>query len=202
MDRNGQIHTDQMTMISLQSFIEYLARLLYRRQMIERQITAQKMGASLLLLTKLRFEQEARKGWLSPPLNPPRCGGYTISSTCRTLDMARPKKTDAPLDKVIGVRVNSDTLSKWIALARASGLTIGEWARNMIQNNKKTLPTLRRPPPPAVDPKLLAAVGRIGNNLNQIARAANRNRLPGQRDLLARLIDIERKLDEVLWHDD
>jgi len=116
--------------------------------------------------------------------------------------MARPKKTDVTLDKVIGVRIDGATLSTWTALAKASDLTIGEWARRMIWNNKKALPTLRRRPPPAADPKLLAAVGRIGNNLNQIARAANRNQLPGQRELLARLIDIDRKLDELLWHDD
>lgn len=106
------------------------------------------------------------------------------------------------LDKVISVRIDSATLSDWTALARASGLTIGEWARTMICNNRKALPALRRPPPPVADPKLLAAVGRIGNNLNQVARAANRNQLPGQRELLARLIDIDRKLDELLWHDD
>ena len=116
--------------------------------------------------------------------------------------MARPKKSKVALDKVIGVRIDSATLSKWSALAKASDLTIGEWARIMIQNNKNALPTVRRPPPPAADPGLLAAVGRIGNNLNQIARAANRHELPGQRELLAHLITIDRKLDELLTHDD
>ena len=116
--------------------------------------------------------------------------------------MARPKKSNVVLDQMIGVRIDSATLSTWTALAKASGLTIGEWARVMIQNNKEALPIIRRPPPPAADPKLLAAVGRCGNNLNQIARAANRNELPGQRELLARLIDIDRKLDGLLRHDD
>ena len=128
----------------------------------------------------------------SPPFEPPRI----------TVDMARPKKTDVALDKMIGVRIDSATLSKWTALAKASELTLGEWARVMIQNKKEALPIIRRLPPPAADPMLLAAVGRCGNNLNQIARAANLNKLPGQRELLARLIDIDRKLDEVLRHDD
>ena len=61
-----------MIMVSLQSFIEYLARLLNRRQKRERQTTVLKMGASLLLLTKLRFVQESRKGWSAPPFEPPR----------------------------------------------------------------------------------------------------------------------------------
>ena len=118
--------------------------------------------------------------------------------------MARPRKSRIALDKVISVRIDSATYSKWTTLARASDLTIGEWARSMLQGNHKALPVVRRPPPPPVNPKLLAAVGRCGNNLNQIARAANRNELDNRhvRALIARLIDIDRRLDEVLNHDD
>ena len=118
--------------------------------------------------------------------------------------MARPKKTGVALDKILGVRIDRATLAAWTALARASGLTLGEWARAMILGNQQSLPVLRRAPPPAADPKLLAAVGRCGNNLNQLARAANRSGIRGEqlRALLARLIDIERRLDEALHHDD
>ena len=116
--------------------------------------------------------------------------------------MPRPKKTDVALDKMIGVRIDSATLSTWTALAKASGLTIGEWARIMIQGRSQALPAVRRPPPPAADPKLLAGIARCGNNLNQLARAAHQDELPGQRELLARLIDIDRKLDELLRHAD
>ena len=116
--------------------------------------------------------------------------------------MARPKKTTRALDKVISVRIDQAALTRWKAQAHASDMTIGEWARNMIQDNQQALPTIRRPPPPAADPKLLAAVGRIGNNLNQLARAANRHELPGQRELLAHLITIDRKLDELLRYAD
>ena len=118
--------------------------------------------------------------------------------------MARPRKTGVTLDKMIGVRIDRTTLAAWTALARASGLTLGEWARAMIQGNQQSLPVLRRAPPPAADPKLLAAVGRCGNNLNQLARAANRSGVRGEqlRALLACLIDIERCLDEALRNDD
>ena len=116
--------------------------------------------------------------------------------------MARPQKTTRALDNVISVRIDRAGLTHWKAQAHASDMTIGEWARIMIQGNQKELPAIRRPPPPAADPKLLAAVGRYGNNLNQLARAANRHKLPGQRELLARLIDIDRKLDELLRHAD
>ena len=116
--------------------------------------------------------------------------------------MARPKKTIRALDKVISVRIDQAGHTRWRAQAYASDMTIGEWARIMIQGNQKELPVTRRPPPPAADPKLLAAVGRCGNNLNQLARAANRHELPDQRELLARLIDIDRKLDELLRYAD
>ena len=116
--------------------------------------------------------------------------------------MARPKKTIRALDKVISVRIDQAALTRWQAQAYASDMTIGEWARIMIQGNQKELPVTRRPPPPAADPKLLAAVGRCGNNLNQLARAANRNELPGQRELIAHLITIDRKLDELLKYAD
>ena len=62
-----------MTRVALQLVIGYP---LYQGLMIEQQIAVLKVGASLLLLTKLRFEQEARKGWSAPPLNPPQNGGY------------------------------------------------------------------------------------------------------------------------------
>ena len=58
-------------MVSLLSLIDYPVWLLYRRQKKERQIAVQMVGARLLLLTKLRFVQESRKGWPAPPLNPP-----------------------------------------------------------------------------------------------------------------------------------
>ena len=50
----------------------------------------------------------------------------------------------------------------------------------------------------------MAAVGRCGNNLNQLARAANTHGLDSRdvRTVIARLIDIDRRLDEVLEYDD
>ena len=66
-----------MIMVSLPSSIEYLAWLLYGRQKIERQETVHKIGARLLLLTKLRFVQESRKGWPVPPFEPPRIASDT-----------------------------------------------------------------------------------------------------------------------------
>ena len=43
----------------------------------------------------------------------------------------------------------------------------------------------------------LAAIGRVGNNLNQLARAANRQQWPEPLSLLERLISIERALKDL-----
>ena len=56
--------------------------------------------------------------------------------------------------------------------------------------------TRRRPrrEPPPVSPDLLRELARIGNNLNQLARAANRREPVTATALLARLIEIDREL--------
>jgi hypothetical protein len=61
----------------------------------------------------------------------------------------------------------------------------------------------RRKPIPRVDPALVLAVGRIGGNLNQIARWLNRAMLVGRTDLdvltvARRLLTIERQLAQIV----
>ena len=119
--------------------------------------------------------------------------------------MARPKKSDAALDKVVGVRIDSATLAAWSALARASETD----HRRVGARHDTGLPALVTRPAPAPaagrGPGMAGrGVNRCGNNLNQIARAANRSGIQGQelRALLARLIDIERRLAAALRHDD
>ena len=54
-----------------------------------------------------------------------------------------------------------------------------------------------------INPAVPAAIACIGNNLNQLARAANRQQWPGEIDLLCQLIDIERFIgNRVPSHDD
>ncbi|PIE12480.1 MAG: hypothetical protein CSA68_12580 [Rhodobacterales bacterium] len=63
-------------------------------------------------------------------------------------------------------------------------------------------PMQRRAQPPEVDPVLLAAVGRAGNNLNQIARAMNTDRKAGRAiDLIVvrtLLMTLDRQLAEIV----
>ena len=118
--------------------------------------------------------------------------------------MAERTTSHAPLDKMVTLRVDAATRDDWQARARAAGLSLGDWLRvqvSGVSGGRHVAP--RRKPPPLADPKLLAAMSRIGNNLNQIARAANRQQWPGEIDLLHRLINIHRALKNLApSHDD
>ena len=112
--------------------------------------------------------------------------------------------SQAPLDKMITLRVDTATRAEWQSQAHAAGLSLGDWLRVQVSGGSGVRPVIpRRKSPPAADPALLAAIARIGNNLNQLARAANRQQWPGELELLRRLIDIERALTKLApSHDD
>ncbi len=86
---------------------------------------------------------------------------------------------------------------------RAKAEAAGVPAATLLREALSLTEARRRKPMPRVDPVLTLAVGRIGGNLNQIARATNRALLAGRIDLdmlaLARqLVVIERQLAEIL----
>ena len=85
------------------------------------------------------------------------------------------------------------------AKAKAAGLPAATLLREALGMTKAR----RRKPMPRVDPALVLAVGRIGGNLNQIARWLNRAMLMGRTDLDAltvarRLLTIERQLAQIV----
>ncbi|MFI0396949.1 MobC family plasmid mobilization relaxosome protein [Paracoccus jiaweipingae] len=88
----------------------------------------------------------------------------------------------------IKLRASSAERARWQALAVARGVSLSELIRSRLDGTR--LRSRREAPP--VAPDLLRELARIGNNLNQLARAANR-REPVTA-LLARLIEIDREL--------
>ncbi len=85
------------------------------------------------------------------------------------------------------------------AKAEAAGLP----AATLLREALGLTEARRRKPLPRVDPALVLAVGRIGGNLNQIARWLNRAMLAGRTDLdsltvARRLLVIERQLAQLL----
>lgn len=110
------------------------------------------------------------------------------------MTQANAKPKGNPNDKRINVRVSFAEHAAWVALAEGRGKTISELIRSAVNKDAKT-----RPPatPPRVvktrlaDPMLLAALARIGNNLNQLARVANQK---GDLPTLVELASVERAL--------
>ncbi|HDY96388.1 plasmid mobilization relaxosome protein MobC [Sulfitobacter sp. M220] len=85
------------------------------------------------------------------------------------------------------------------AKAEAAGLP----AATLLREALGLTEARRRKPIPRVDPTLVLAVGRIGGNLNQIARWLNRAMLADRVDLDAltvarRLLTIERQLAQIV----
>lgn len=99
---------------------------------------------------------------------------------------------------VLRVRCNEDEHAEWLCKARAQERSLSDYARHVLSAE----PVQRRARPPEIDPVLLAAVGRAGNNLNQIARALNVDRKAGHAiDLIAvrtLLMALDRQLAEVV----
>lgn len=90
----------------------------------------------------------------------------------------------------IKLRATAAERARWQALAASRGVSLSELIRASLGGLR--LRTRREPPP--VAPELLRELARIGNNLNQLARAANRHEPVTATALLARLIEIDREL--------
>ena len=95
--------------------------------------------------------------------------------------------------KWVHVMVNEQERAAWQAQAGAAGLTLADLIRQRL-GEAKTVgrdPVKRRAARRA-DPALLAALGRIGSNLNQVARWANTYKGKAEAvQVLAALVSIE-----------
>jgi hypothetical protein len=108
--------------------------------------------------------------------------------------MLKPAPVSRPPRKLASfakIRCSADDLASWQAKAHAAGLSLSALVRQAVGGASAR--RIRRPV--SVDPVLLRQLAAIGNNLNQLARWANReksaaNALP----VVARLIEIDREL--------
>lgn len=80
--------------------------------------------------------------------------------------------------RVLSVRVSEAEHQTVEALAQRAGLTTGSYVRSRVLE-KPTTRAIRRPVPEVQKlSKLLADLGRIGSNINQLARRANSGDTP------------------------
>lgn len=88
------------------------------------------------------------------------------------------------------VRTNAEERQVWQAKASELGVSVSDLVRQSLAGVR-----VRRRSRSAVDPALLRQLALIGNNLNQLARWANRDKgaVPASA-VIARLIEIDREL--------
>ncbi|WP_171054141.1 plasmid mobilization protein [Arenibacterium halophilum] len=125
------------------------------------------------------------------------CGGWQASPSNPT--GAGKTRAKEPLRETFVFRCTAAEKAELRAKAEAAGLP----AATLLREALGLTEARRRKPVPRVDPALVLAVGRIGGNLNQIARWLNRAMLVGRTDLdsltvARRLLVIERQLAQLL----
>ena len=108
-------------------------------------------------------------------------------------------RTKEPLTETFVFRCSAAEKAQLRAKAEAAGLPASTLMREALGLTEAR----RRKPIPRVDPALVLAVGRIGGNLNQIARWLNHAMKVGRTDLdtltvARRLVVIERQLSALL----
>lgn len=109
-----------------------------------------------------------------------------------------PKQKKEP-EKRLNVKLPESEHALWFALAADRGVTVSALVRRAMAGNAKTRPPAvpkKQRVYKSVDPALLAALARIGNNLNQLARVANQK---GDLPTLVQLASIEREIKG--WRD-
>ncbi len=124
------------------------------------------------------------EGWQASPSNP--TGGGT-------------PRAKAPLTETFVFRCSVAEKAELRVKAEAAGVS----AATLLREALGLTEARRRKPAPRVDPTLVLALGRIGGNLNQVARVVNRALLIGRVDMdtlaVARqLVVIERQLTKIL----
>ena len=103
--------------------------------------------------------------------------------------MSRSKKRKA--EDSIAFRLDPETTAVVAEKAYRHGLSVGQYARALVMKDTgRGLPVLRRGPPRDARElrRLVAHLGKIGSNLNQVARVANTPEQAVDRDALGRAL--------------
>jgi hypothetical protein len=125
------------------------------------------------------------EGWQASPSNPTGAGAAR----------EKPALTDTFV-----LRCTAAEKAELRQKAQAAGVPVATLLREALGRTDAR----RRKPAPRVDPALVLAVGRIGGNLNQIARWLNRAHAAGLTptidavEVARRLLSVERQLAQIL----
>lgn len=102
-------------------------------------------------------------------------------------------------DKWVHIKVAQEERDAWQAAAEAEGVTLADLIRSRMSTATVDREPRRRRAARRADPVLLAALARIGSNLNQIARWANTyKRVASVIPVMTTLVAVERAVRDVL----
>lgn len=97
------------------------------------------------------------------------------------------------------VKCSQNERERWAAKARSHGFSLSDYLREFLETSRSS----RRRTAPAVNSQLMDQIGRVGNNMNQIAKAVNGTLRHGDEiDTLAvhaELVTIERVLNHIQY---
>lgn len=99
--------------------------------------------------------------------------------------------------EIVKLRLRPDEADAWRDEASELGTTLSNLIRSRmgVAQRSRNKPLRKRGPVAKADPQLIAALGRVGNNLNQIARWANTHKgMADAHQVNQHLIAIERIL--------
>lgn len=96
---------------------------------------------------------------------------------------------------VVNLRVKADEKEAWQAMAKDEGVTLADLIRTRLSTKTVDRDPIKRRAGRKADPLLLANIGRVGSNLNQISRWANTYKSAAEAsEILLALVAIEQSL--------
>lgn len=96
---------------------------------------------------------------------------------------------------VVNLRLKADEKEAWQAMAKAEGVTLADLIRTRLSTKTVDRDPIKRRVGRKADPLLLSNIGRVGSNLNQLARWANSYKSGAEAsEILLALVAIEQIL--------
>jgi hypothetical protein len=109
------------------------------------------------------------------------------------------RKVADPKSKIVPIRFSAEQYERLEEKASRAGLSIGTWARTILLGSPGPRAVKRPPVEKAELARLLGAIGKLGGNVNQIAKALNEGRdAPSLAELAEMRSDIAEMRAEIM----
>lgn len=139
---------------------------------------------------------DTHQGLATPPAHP--CWGAVIGVWKDRRAMARPRKEPPEIRRErLNLRFTAAERARLATAAAAAGVRLGDFARRavLVQAGLAAMPVTSASY--RIDPAVIAALARVGANLNQLARRANSGDLLQPGELPEALAVLDRQLARI-----